>query len=67
MKKKIDHVFTAKQLTGEFIVVRGGRRAYLWVAEPGGTVATLHGQETLRKLARAILREVPAPRKRPKP
>ncbi len=58
--------FAAKQKTGPVHLVSGGRRAYLWCApsEYGWAVTTLHGPATLRKLARAILREVPAPKKR---
>jgi hypothetical protein len=60
--------FAAKQKTGTVHLVGGGVRAYLWCAAPfdAGGLTTLHGPTTLRKLARAILREVPAPKK-PKP
>lgn len=61
--------FAAKQKTGTVHLVGGGKRAYLWCALPDGSsawanVVTLSGPATLRKLARAILREVPAPKKR---
>lgn len=42
-------------------LVKGGRLAYLWVGDStDGCYATLSGSRTLRKLAQAILDEVPA-------
>ena len=41
-------------------LVPGGRRAYLWIgAEAGPCYGTVSGPKTLRRLAEAILREVP--------
>ncbi len=58
------HVFTAHERGHELLLVGGGRNAYLWVGPRdggiGGTIYTFVGQQTLRALARAILREVPA-------
>jgi hypothetical protein len=47
---------------GELLVVRGGRRAYLWIGnrpeESSPYCVTFSGSLTLRKLAYAILAEV---------
>jgi hypothetical protein len=47
---------------GEVLLVRGGRRAYLWAGkttvDKSGCV-TVSGTVTLRKLAKAILAEIP--------
>jgi hypothetical protein len=43
----------------ELILVRGGSQAYLWLGWKGGCLGTLHGQAKLRKLALAILKEIP--------
>lgn len=46
---------------GEVLLVRGGKRAYLWAGRSGpesfGCV-TVSGTATLRKLAQAILAEI---------
>jgi hypothetical protein len=43
----------------ELHVVPGGRLAYLWIGhEPGQCFGYVSGPATLRRLARAILREV---------
>lgn len=52
------HVLHLHRRGGEFIVVGGGRRAYLWAGAADGSVATLSGVATLRKVAKAILQEV---------
>jgi hypothetical protein len=47
---------------GELNFVRGGARAYLWIgAQDGhqGTTYTVSGVVALRKLAQAILKELP--------
>ncbi len=45
---------------GELIVVSSGRRAYLWAgSDDGHDCVTFSGQQTLRKLARIILKEIP--------
>lgn len=56
------HAFRATEHTCEILLVRGGRHSYLWVGEEsaGSRVYTFTGQQGLRALARAILREVPA-------
>jgi hypothetical protein len=49
----------------ELSLVKGGRRAYLWVGvrwKPDAgwkTIITFSGNESLRKLAEAILKEIP--------
>lgn len=48
----------------QLVLVRGGKRAYLWLGWKGRCLGTLHGPATLRKLARAILDEVPPIEKR---
>ena len=63
MSKLESHqAFRARQAgNGEVILVRGGKRAYLWfegdLAETSN-VGSLSGAATLRRLARAILKEV---------
>ena len=49
----------------EILVVKGGRRAYVWVGGDENQVLIVQGAATLRKLARAILREVPVPKRKP--
>ncbi len=50
---------------GTINLVAGGRNAYLWFSgEAGSNVGTASGAAALRALARAILKEVPAPKKR---
>jgi len=66
------HRYRATDGNDEVILVGGGRRAYLWVGENDEapptstprTTRTFSGAEGLRALARAILREVPAPKKK---
>lgn len=48
---------------GEIILVSGRRRAYLWVGQINGAIYVFSGPQTLRSLAKAILKEIP-PRKR---
>lgn len=50
---------------GELLLVAGRQRAYLWIGSEGlPAVMLVSGPATLRRLAREILKEVPAPRKR---
>lgn len=55
---------------GELLVVRRGRHAYVWAGVIANGhlagVVTFSGQQTLRKLARLILKNVPAAKPRPK-
>ena len=44
---------------GEMLLVGTGRNAYLWAGRPGSSCVTFNGQQTLRKLAKAILANVP--------
>ena len=47
---------------GEINLIRGGKRAYFWVGSQGGhigTTYTVSGVVALRKLAQAILKELP--------
>ena len=45
---------------GELLLVGKGRNAYLWAGTDGNYVpVTFSGQQTLRKLAKAILENVP--------
>jgi hypothetical protein len=49
------------------VLVKGGRRAYLWIGETktDSHLATFAGPQALRMLAESILQEIPAkPRKR---
>jgi hypothetical protein len=60
--KSADHVLTINADTkpgDEIILIRGGRRAYLWIGGEDGRVIHASGPKTLRALAEAILREVP--------
>ena len=43
----------------ELILVKGGRRAYLWVGSEGTCVAIISGPVLLRRLAKSILQEIP--------
>lgn len=43
----------------EINLVRGGRRAYLWIGNSDECLAHFSGPQALRALARAILAEVP--------
>lgn len=46
--------------TGELLLVGKGRNAYLWAALDGNSMpVTFSGQQTLRKLAKHILKTVP--------
>ena len=60
------HIWAAKGLVdwqvASALLVGPGANSYLWVRRGDG-IAYMQGQETLRSLARAILRTVP-PRKR---
>jgi len=50
---------------GTIRLIEGGRNAYLWFSgESGSSVGTASGASALRALARAILKEVPPPKKR---
>ena len=51
---------------GEFLLVRGAARAFLWAGprHGDGGVWTLSGPASLRRLAKAILAEVPEPKPR---
>lgn len=69
MKRRTDHVWRKSLSVGlsgsgapELILVRGGRNAYLWAGD-SHCLGTLHGPATLRKLAHAILKEIPAPKR----
>lgn len=61
-------VFGYERESGKTInVVRGGRRAYIWMSGDGGKHCAFNigGETTLRMLARAILKEIgPAKPKR---
>ena len=55
-----EHGFVATE-TRQITLVRGGELAYLWVGnsdKPMFCFGTLSGEDNLRKLAKAILREV---------
>ncbi len=46
---------------GRLVLVKGGKRAYLWsksTTHADGGVITVSGPKTLKKLAKAILKEV---------
>lgn len=67
MAKRKDHVATLRLKSAtvslpeaEVILVRGGARAYIWTGWKSGCLGTLSGPATLRRFARAILREIPA-------
>ena len=51
-------------LDADVTLVGSGRFSYVWVGRNDEVLAVLSGPGELRSLARAILREVPAPRKR---
>lgn len=62
------HVFRARDNGSEVILVGGGRLAYLSFAPtPGNLTGSLSGPQTLRALAKAILKEIPDTRKRKRP
>lgn len=48
--------------TDELILVRGGKRAYLWTGDNvhSDPIRVYCGPKTLRALAKAILKEIPA-------
>lgn len=57
------HTFRLVDGKAELILVGKGGHAYLWTGPNDGTCVgctTFSGQQSLRKLARAILRTVPA-------
>ena len=49
---------------GELLLVGKGRWGFIWAGQDGGNCITISGQQTLRKLAKAILENIPA-RKKP--
>jgi len=65
-----DHRFRATERDGEVILVGGRRNAYLWIgpaeASSQKDVYTVSGPVGLRALARAILREIPCQKPRPR-
>lgn len=48
---------------GELLLVGRGRSAYLWAGRDSGQCVTFSGRQTLRKLAKIILREIPERKK----
>ena len=64
IKPESHHAFTMQSdntYSHEMSLVKGGRRcAYIWT--PSGTYS---GPETLRKFAKAILKEIPARKAKP--
>lgn len=46
---------------GELLIVGKGKQAYLWIGrDVGNECVTFSGQQTLRKLARLVLKTIPA-------
>lgn len=60
----VHHAFRMVEEEMELVLVGFGRRSYIWVGPVSGADAkeiyTFSGPKTLRKLAEAILTEIPA-------